>query len=117
MQIRNYCSFPYFIYFYDMERKGKEWDAFVAGQKQMILKRLRKYKNVTTAKDSLKETGDLSHYQYYKSTTVSKFLLRALTNLENGTYGICEVCNEEIPIARLKVVPAALSCVECDEKK
>lgn len=117
MQIRNYCSFPYFIYFYDMERKGKEWNAFVETQKQMILKRLRKYKNVTTAKNSLKETGDLSHYQYYKSTTVSKFLLRAMTKIEKGTYGQCEVCEGEIPIARLELVPAALSCVGCDEKK
>lgn len=100
-----------------MNRKSKEWDEFVAAQKAIILKRLKKYKNVATAKNSLLETGDLTDYQYYKSTTVSKYLLRAMTKIENGTYGECEVCNEEIPIARLELVPAALSCVECDEKK
>ena len=100
-----------------MERSGAEWDSFVEKQKAIILKRLQKYKNISTAKDSLEETGDISHYQYYKSTTVSKYLLRAMDKIEDGSYGLCNVCTQEIPIARLKIVPGALSCVGCDEKK
>ena len=36
----------------------------------------------------------------------------ALTAIEEGTYGKCTECGEEIPLARLEAVPAALTCVE-----
>lgn len=37
----------------------------------------------------------------------------ALLKLDDGEYGICEECEEEIPIGRLKVVPFARYCVRC----
>lgn len=37
----------------------------------------------------------------------------ALRRLEEGRYGICDECDEEIPIERLKLMPAALLCVDC----
>lgn len=37
----------------------------------------------------------------------------ALKKIENGTYGKCEKCNQEIPQKRLEVYPAAQKCVEC----
>jgi len=37
----------------------------------------------------------------------------ALLRLEEGEYGICEECEEEIPIGRLKIVPFARHCVKC----
>jgi DnaK suppressor protein len=37
----------------------------------------------------------------------------ALLKIENGEYGICEECEEDIPIGRLKVVPFARYCVKC----
>ena len=37
----------------------------------------------------------------------------ALLKIEEGEYGICEECEEEIPIGRLKVVPFARYCVKC----
>lgn len=109
--------FPILLTFEGWNDQGKQWKAFVDKQKAIILKRLQKYKNVSTAKDSLKETGNLSHYQSYKSSTVSKYLLRARNKIEEGSYGLCDVCKEEIPTARLEPVLAALSCVRCDEKK
>lgn len=100
-----------------MERSGQQWSSFVKKQQTIIIKRIEKYKNVDTAVESLKETRDLSHYQYYKSNTVSKYLLRAMDKIEEGSYGLCDVCKEEIPIRRLEIVPGALNCVKCDEKK
>lgn len=44
----------------------------------------------------------------------------ALGKLDDGTYGECEVCGEEIDEERLKVVPFATKCVKCkgkDEEK
>ncbi|SPQ01847.1 DnaK suppressor protein [Candidatus Sulfobium mesophilum] len=40
----------------------------------------------------------------------------ALRKIEFGTYGICDDCEEEIPIGRLNVMPFALRCVDCQEK-
>ena len=37
----------------------------------------------------------------------------ALLRISEGEYGICEECEEDIPIGRLKVVPFAHYCVKC----
>ncbi|MFQ5736414.1 MAG: TraR/DksA family transcriptional regulator [Thermodesulfobacteriota bacterium] len=39
----------------------------------------------------------------------------ALRHLEDGDYGVCEVCGVEIDEQRLKVMPFATSCVKCKE--
>ena len=38
---------------------------------------------------------------------------RALERIDQGSYGICASCGEEIGKARLKVVPEATRCVDC----
>ena len=38
---------------------------------------------------------------------------RALTRLEEGTFGLCTRCEEEIGAARLEVKPETPVCVEC----
>ena len=40
----------------------------------------------------------------------------ALDRIEENTYGLCEECGIKIPKARLKVLPFAIFCVECQEK-
>ena len=37
----------------------------------------------------------------------------ALRRLEQGEYGICESCGEEIGIARLKARPVTTLCIDC----
>jgi RNA polymerase-binding transcription factor DksA len=37
---------------------------------------------------------------------------RARQRVEQGTYGLCEVCGERIPDERLEVRPWAIRCVE-----
>ncbi len=39
----------------------------------------------------------------------------ALNKMEQGTYGICENCQEEIPLERLKAYPAAKNCIKCQQ--
>jgi DnaK suppressor protein len=39
----------------------------------------------------------------------------ALEKLKEGTYGICEECGEKITPGRLKVMPLARSCVNCQQ--
>ena len=37
----------------------------------------------------------------------------ALERMEQGTYGICERCENEIPFQRLKARPVTTLCIEC----
>jgi DnaK suppressor protein len=37
----------------------------------------------------------------------------ALLRIDEGEYGVCEDCGEEIPLGRLKVLPFARYCVRC----
>jgi RNA polymerase-binding transcription factor len=37
----------------------------------------------------------------------------ALMKIHEGEYGICEECEEEIPVGRLRIVPFARYCVKC----
>jgi len=37
----------------------------------------------------------------------------ALARLESGTYGLCQRCGRAIALARLRAVPAARHCVDC----
>lgn len=37
----------------------------------------------------------------------------ALDRIKKGTYGICENCNQEIDMERLRAYPAARICIKC----
>lgn len=41
----------------------------------------------------------------------------ALLRVDQGTYGICDECEQEIAEARLKAVPFALLCIECQSRE
>ncbi|MCC7004800.1 TraR/DksA C4-type zinc finger protein [Candidatus Nomurabacteria bacterium] len=70
------------------------------------------------AKVELAELGKLTPYRFYKTETISPILTMVLSNIESGKeYGLCVVCGGDIPIKRLELVPAALACVGCDEKR
>ncbi|MCK4739223.1 MAG: RNA polymerase-binding protein DksA [Deltaproteobacteria bacterium] len=38
---------------------------------------------------------------------------QALSRIEDGTYGICDICEEEISEKRLEARPVTTSCIEC----
>ncbi len=38
---------------------------------------------------------------------------RALVKIDDGTYGKCDECGDDIGVARLDALPAASRCVEC----
>jgi DnaK suppressor protein len=42
---------------------------------------------------------------------------KALKKIDEGSYGQCERCGADIPLARLKVMPFASLCVSCKEKE
>ena len=42
---------------------------------------------------------------------------KALKRIEDGTFGLCRVCGNEIPVARLEAVPTTKICVPCKENE
>lgn len=40
---------------------------------------------------------------------------RALTKIETDSYGRCERCGQDIPVARLQAIPWAATCLACGE--
>jgi DnaK suppressor protein len=40
----------------------------------------------------------------------------ALTKIDEGTFGICESCDEEIGVERLKARPVTAYCIRCKTK-
>ena len=45
-----------------------------------------------------------------------RWVNRALTKMDLGTYGTCERCGNAIPIERLEALPWAILCVDCARK-
>lgn len=41
----------------------------------------------------------------------------ALERIEQGTFGICETCEEDISIERLKARPVTTQCIDCKTKE
>ncbi len=42
---------------------------------------------------------------------------RALEKIDQGSYGICDVCDQPIAPGRLKVSPASSLCIECARRQ
>lgn len=98
--------------------------------RQMLLKmRAEIMDQLTKKKSSLEEEKTVEiedldaiaedrnrEYEYLLTTMDTKKLKQideALAKIGNKTYGICEECGEEIPIARLKILPFAKLCIDC----
>ena len=54
-----------------------------------------------------------SHHLCSRNNAVIREIERALKDIEDGLYGICDLCEENIPIKRLKVKPMARYCIDC----
>ncbi|MBF0506258.1 MAG: TraR/DksA family transcriptional regulator [Nitrospirae bacterium] len=70
------------------------------------------------------EQGDCSVFYQFEHMSCRQFDAQtesirkidlALKKLEEGIYGCCEECGEEISVERLKVIPFALLCLDCQE--
>jgi DnaK suppressor protein len=46
-----------------------------------------------------------------------KKIKKALGRIESGTFGICEACEEEISIQRLKARPVTTQCIDCKTRE
>ncbi len=108
----------------------------------LLKKKLELMKGIAhIANDALKTsqrdaTGDLSAYSLHMADVATdnyerefqlgladneqKLLNRinaAVEKIDEGSFGLCELCEKKIAKARLKVVPYAELCVPCQEKQ
>ena len=76
--------------------------------------------------DDLPDEIDQASSEYAQSMAFrlrdrEKFLMqkidRALTRIEEGTFGICERCEEEISPKRLEARPVTTLCIRCKEEQ
>ena len=76
--------------------------------------------------DDLPDEIDLASSEYTQSMVFrlrdrEKFLLKkiddAMARIENGTFGMCEICEEEISVKRLEARPETTLCIRCKEEQ
>ena len=72
------------------------------------------------------DEGDCSVFYQFEHVSCSQFdsqlesirkIELALKRLDEGSYGCCEECGEEIIMERLKAIPFALLCRDCQEAR
>jgi DnaK suppressor protein len=115
-----------------MPLKKNEIEKF---KKRLIDLRNEMTKMVKETSDDVKSTGEKKGYSQHQADegtddfnqTISLQLTdkeikvlyqidRALEKIEEGTYGICDISGEEIPIKRLEAIPYATMTVAAQEK-
>jgi len=88
----------------DLENRMKEWTALFAS--------------------SVRDEGDRSHFGFEQEISRRRMIScneklkrisSALDRLTHASYGICEECGRKISEKRLKAVPFAAYCLECQE--
>ena len=93
---------------------------------ELIGEALKTVNGMTNLKDNFPDPTDRAALE-----TDRNFLLRirdrerkliekikeALERIDNGTFGICEVCGKDIGEKRLKARPVATFCIECKKKQ
>lgn len=82
--------------------------------------------DMTLDSDDLPDEMDLASSEYLQAFTFrlrgrEKNLLdkiqKALERIDNGTFGICEECDETISIKRLEARPETTLCIRCKEEQ
>ena len=52
-----------------------------------------------------------------RESKLIKKIKNALERIENNTFGVCEKCDEDISVARLKARPVTTQCIDCKTKE
>jgi DnaK suppressor protein len=75
--------------------------------------------------DGIPDSGDVAAYSYSKEVlmglgenerTKLRLVEEALAKIDEGVYGVCERCEEAIPVKRLDLLPFTRYCVQCQSE-
>jgi len=100
----------------------KKVRAILEGQRDALSRRLHSRNAIAVEKaaDMMDEVGlaeerDLATRILERDFADIRLVEAALTRIKKGTYGICLRCDEIISLNRLRVMPHAAFCVNCQE--
>lgn len=110
------------------KKELKRFKAILEAEKEKILKMAREatQDRMGTSTDDLKDDMDLASSELDQAMVfrfrdrernLLKKIEKALQKIENGTYGICENCEEPIDIRRLEVRPVTELCIKCKQEQ
>lgn len=110
--------------------KKKDVDYF----KELLTKRLNELleqadgtvSDMTSDEETFPDPTDRASHESERNFTLRirdrehkliKKIKKALERIENGTFGVCESCEEEIGVERLKARPVTTQCIKCKIKE
>ena len=82
--------------------------------------------NMTTPKENFPDPVDRSTIETDRNFVLrirdrerqlAEKIRKALLRIENGTFGICDKCEEEIAFKRLEARPVTTQCIDCKTKE
>lgn len=92
---------------------------------QLLFKADNTLADLVQTSEHATEIIDLAHMEMNRGFTlrireremrlIEKIII-ALENIDNGTFGICEACGEEIDIQRLEARPVTTYCIACKQE-
>lgn len=59
------------------------------------------------------ENNEVEDYLGNSARTEIGMIKQALSRIESGDYGMCQICGEPINTERLKIIPYSVLCVKC----
>ncbi len=116
-----------------MNKKEREYfKKLILEKREELLEELGGLKETAIDESSRQSSGNSSSYSYHmadlgtdsqerekaylflaRENKYLRYLNEALDRVEGGVYGLCKVCGEPIPKARLEAVLHATMCVPC----
>jgi len=95
-----------------LQEAKEEMKKFQTGEKRQIAEAVMDDADLS----AIDISEDISLKKLSTHRDILKKIEEALQKLEDNTYGICEMCGDEIPEERLKILPFAIYCRDCQER-
>jgi DnaK suppressor protein len=109
------------------EQRARQLRELLAGVRSQETQRMRAIRERSSLESStIGDEGDSAQSDEGFELTASLAALAgtraaavesALERLRDGRYGVCEECEEEIPVERLQVMPWTVLCVDCQRER
>jgi DnaK suppressor protein len=118
------------------KKELSEFRKLLIKRKEEIADNINHISEETLKKSQKDASGDISGYSYHMADVATdtydrEFSLGLASNerellyelddsikrIDEGTYGLCEDCKSAIAKTRLKAIPHARFCLQCQEKK
>ena len=93
-----------------------QWLAELSEASDCNLENLNKVEEkLSDLADQAYQSEERNYQQHFcdRRNLLVKKIHQALREIADGTYGVCQNCEEDISIARLKAQPIAQYCIDC----